>query len=125
MTEYLNEFLADKATMLVEENFTGVRAEWWWERRLGGGIAVCQVLAPRAMSREISDRTGHGQPEVQRAVEKELGLEDLEPVVLNFEMPGETSAPEAARMLQDRSSTSEGLAAGLYRQIEESIRAGE
>lgn len=35
MPEYLNQFLADKATMLVEENFTGVRAEWWWERRLG------------------------------------------------------------------------------------------
>ncbi|CAN5583930.1 hypothetical protein BH24ACT21_BH24ACT21_08700 [soil metagenome] len=125
MTEFLNEFLADKATMLVEENFTGVRAEWWWERRLGGGIAVCQVLDPRAMSRQISDHTGRDQPEVQQKVEEELGLEDLEPVVLNFEMPGETSAPVAARMLQDRSSTSEGLAAGLYRQIEESIRATE
>lgn len=125
MTEFLNEFLADKATMLVEENFTGVRAEWWWERRLGGGIAVCQVLDPRAMSRQISDHMGHDQPEVQQKVEEELGLEDLEPVVLNFEMPGETSAPEAARMLQDRSSTPEGLAAGLYRQIEESIRATE
>ncbi len=125
MTEFLNEFLADKATMLVEENFTGIRAEWWWERRLGGGIAVCQVLDPLAMSREISARTESSQPEVQRKVGEELGLEDLEPVVLTFEMPGETSAPVAARMLQDRSSTPEGLATGLYRQIEESIRAGE
>jgi len=25
----------------VRENFTGVRAEWWWERRMGGGIEVC------------------------------------------------------------------------------------
>lgn len=125
MTEFLNEFLADKATMLVEENFTGVRAEWWWERRLGGGIAVCQLLDPRAMSQEISNRTGHDQLQVQRKVEEELGLEDLEPVVLNFEVPGETSAQEAARMLQDRSSTPEGLAAGLYSQVEESIRAAE
>ena len=125
MTEFLNEFLADKATMLVEENFTGIRAEWWWERRLGGGIAVCQELDPLAMSREISHRTGQSLPEVQGVVEEELGLEDLEPVVLTFEMPGETSAPVAARMLQDRSSTPEGLAAGLYRQIEESIRATE
>ncbi|MGB3633469.1 MAG: hypothetical protein WA982_05475 [Rubrobacteraceae bacterium] len=125
MTEFLNEFLADKATMLVEENFTGVPAEWWWERRMGGGIAVCQVLDPQAMSREISGRTGHAQREVQQTVEEELGLEDQEPVVLTFEIPGETSAPVAARMLQDRSSTPEGLAAGLYRQIEEKIRAAE
>ena len=125
MTEYLNEFLADKATMLVEENFTGVRAEWWWERRLGGGIAVCQVLDPRYMGHSISEETGSEPAEVERAVQQELGLEDLEPVVLNFEMPGETSAPEAARMLQDRSSTPEGLAAGLYKQVEEKIRASE
>ena len=125
MSEQLNQFLADKATMLVDENFTGVRAEWWWERRLGGGIAVCQVLDPRSMSRRISVETGLGLPEVERTVQQELGLEDLEPVVLNFEMPGETSATEAARMLQDRSSTPEGLAAGLYRQAEETARVAE
>ena len=107
--------------MLVEENFTGIRAEWWWERRLGGGIAVCQVLDPRSMGRRISEETGRDLSQVQRVVERELGLEDQEPVVLNFEMPGETSAPEAARMLQDRSITAEGLAAGLYRQIKEAL----
>lgn len=125
MTEYLNQFLADKATLLVEENFTGIRAEWWWERRLGGGIAVCQELDPGAMGRDLSNRTGGDPEEVRQAVEKELGLEDSEPVVLTFEMPGELSAQEAARMLQDRSSTPEGLAAGLYRQVEESIHARE
>ncbi|MGF1472761.1 MAG: hypothetical protein ACFB50_13610 [Rubrobacteraceae bacterium] len=125
MTEYLNQFLADKATMLVEENFTGIRAEWWWERRLGGGIAVCQELDPRAMSHQLSKERGRPLAEVQRVVGEELGLEDLDPVVLTFEMPGETTAPEAARMLQDRSSTPNGLAAGLYRQIEEALRAGE
>ena len=122
MPEYLNEFLADKATMLVEENFTGVRSHWWWERRMGGGIAICQELDPEAMSREIASKTDQA-PEVARAsVKEELGLEDLEPVVLTFEIPGETSAAEAARMLQDRSSAPEGLAAGLYRQIEEAVR---
>ena len=121
MPEYLNQFLADKATMLVEENFTGVRAEWWWERRLGGGIAVCQELDPASMAREISGKTGREENEVQRVVEDELGLEDAEPVVLNFEISGGTEASEAARMLAERSSTPEGLAANLYRRIEEAI----
>lgn len=122
MTEYLNEFLADKATILVEENFTGVRSHWWWERRMGGGIAVCQELDPESMSQQIASETNEDANTVRASVEAELGLEDLEPVVLTFEIPGETSATEAARMLQDRSSTPEGLAAGLYRRVEEAIR---
>ncbi|MDQ3318270.1 MAG: hypothetical protein M3522_13200, partial [Actinomycetota bacterium] len=79
MPEYLNQFLADKATMLVEENFTGVEAEWWWERRLGGGIAVCQELDPSSVAREVSQKTGREEDEVWRVVEEELGLEDPEP----------------------------------------------
>ena len=121
MPEYLNQFLADKATMLVEENFTGVEAEWWWERRLGGGIAVCQVLDPTVMAREISSRTGHEENEVRRVVEEELGLEDPEPIVLTFELPGDVEASEAARTLAERSATPEGIAANLYRRIEEAI----
>ena len=121
MPEYLNQFLADKATMLVEENFTGVEAEWWWERRLGGGIAVCQELDPTAMSREISLKTGREEDEVRRVVEEELGLEDPEPVVLNFEIPGDTEASEAAMLLAERSSAPEGLATNLYRQVEETV----
>ena len=121
MPEYLNQLLADKATMLVEENFTGVRAEWWWERRLGGGIAVCQVLNPAAMAREISKSTGEKPQEVERIIEEELGLEDLEAIVLTFEIPGNTTAAEAARMLAERSATPEGLAADLYRRVEEAI----
>jgi hypothetical protein len=119
--EYLNEFLADKATMLVQENFTGVGADWWWERRLGGGIAVCQELDPAAMAREISSKSGHDEREVRRVVEEELDLEDPEPVVLTFEIPGDTEASEAARMLAERSATPEGLAANLYRTIEEAV----
>ncbi len=121
MPEYLNQFLADKATMLVEENFTGVEAEWWWERRLGGGIAVCQELDPASMAREISGKTGREENEVRRAVEEELGLEDTEPVVLNFEIPGDTEASVAATMLSERSVTPEGLAANLYRRVEEAV----
>ena len=43
-----NQFLADSATALVRESFTGVGAPWWWERRVGGGIEVCQEFDPEA-----------------------------------------------------------------------------
>jgi hypothetical protein len=119
--EYLNQFLAEMANALVRENFTGVRAPWWWERRMGGGIEVCQELDPEAMSREISEKTGRVAAEVRRVIEEELGLEDTEPVVLTFEIPGDTEAGTAAGMLAERSSTPEGLAAGLYRQVEEAV----
>ncbi len=119
MTERLDQLLADKATVLVQENFTGVAAEWWWERRMGGGIAVCQELYPEAVAREISSKTGHSVEEVERILEEELGLEDAEPVVLTFELPGDTTAAEAASILAERSVTPEGLAANLYRRIEE------
>ena len=122
MAEKLNELLADKATLLVRENFTGVEAEWWWERRMGGGIEVCQELDPEAMSREISERTGTSVDEVRRTVEEELGLEGMEPVVLTFEIAGDATEEEAAKLLAERSSEPEGLAAGLYRRIEEVVR---
>ena len=124
MPEYLNQFLADRAAALVEENFTGVRAAWWWERRIGGGIEVCQELDPEAMSREISEKTGREVSEVRRIVDEELGLEGAEPVVLTFEIAGNTEASRAAEMLAGRSSEPEGLAAGLYRRVEEVVRAG-
>jgi hypothetical protein len=120
--EYLNQFLAERADALVRQNFTGVEAEWWWERRLGGGIEVCQELDPEAMSREISEKTGRGVSEVRRTVKKKLGLEDMEPVVLTFEIAGETEAGAAAGMLAERSSEPAGLASGLYRRVEEALR---
>ena len=122
MAEYLNQFLAQRAAALVQENFTGVRAAWWWERRIGGGIEVCQELDPEAMSREISEKTGRDVSEVRRIVEQELGLQDTEPVVLTFEIPGDTEVGAAAKMLAERSSTPVGLATGLYRRVEEVIR---
>jgi hypothetical protein len=124
MPEYLNELLADSATALVHESFTGVNAPWWWERRMGGGIEVCQELDPEAMSREISERTGHEASEVRRAIADELALEDTEPVVLTFEIAGETETRRVAEMLAERSSEPEGLASGLYRRIEEVVTKG-
>ncbi|HEV3477192.1 MAG TPA: hypothetical protein VG127_06905 [Rubrobacteraceae bacterium] len=122
MPEYLNQFLADKAGALVRENYVGVEATWWWERRMGGGIEVCQELDPELMSREIALKTGREVTEVRRVVEEELGLEDPEPVVLTFEIPGDTEAGAAAEILSERSSEPEGLASGLYRRVEEALR---
>ena len=122
MPEYLNQLLADSATALVHESFTGVSAPWWWERRLGGGIEVCQEFDPEAASHEISAKTGREVPEVRRAIAEELGLEDAEPVVLTFEIAGETETGQAARMLAERSSEPQGLAADLYHRVEEILR---
>jgi hypothetical protein len=122
MPEYLNQFLAERAGALVRENFTGVDAPWWWERRMGGGIEVCQELDPEAMSRKISEKTGRDGSEVRRIVQEELGLEDVEPVVLTFEIPGDTEAGAAAEMLVERSSEPEGLASGLYRRVEKAVQ---
>ena len=123
MPEYLKGLLADGATALVNESFTGVNAPWWWERRLGGGIEVCQEFDPEAASREISAKFGHDVSKVRQAMAEELGLEDAEPVVLTFEIAGETEIGQVARMLAERSSEPEGLASGLYRRIEERVRA--
>ena len=121
MPEYLQGLLADSATALVHESFTGVSAPWWWERRLGGGIEVCQEFDPEVASREISAKTGREVSEIRQAIAEELGLDDAEPVVLTFEIAGETETSEVARMLAERSAEPEGLASGLYRRIEERI----
>ncbi len=122
MPEYLNQLLADSATTLVRESFTGVSAPWWWERRLGGGIEVCQEFDPEAASREISAKSGREVAEVRRAIAEELGLDDAEPVVLTFEIAGETETRRVAEMLAERSSEPEGLAADLYRRVEEAVK---
>ena len=124
MSEYLNQLLADSATALVNESFTGVSAPWWWERRLGGGIEVCQEFDPEAASSEISAKTGREVSQVRLAIAEELGLEDAEPVVLTFEIAGDTETGKVARMLTERSAEPEGLASGLYRRIEEIVRTG-
>jgi hypothetical protein len=58
---------------------------------------------------------------VRLAIADELGLDSAEPVVLTFEIAGETETGEAARMLAERSAELEGLASGIYRRIEEII----
>ena len=119
MPEQLKELLADGATALVNEGFTGVNATWWWERRVGGGIEICQEFDPELASREISARTGHEIAEVRRTITEELALEDADPVVLTFEISGETETSRVAAMLAERSAKPEGLASGLYRRIKE------
>ena len=123
MPEQLKELLADGATALVNEGFTDVGATWWWERRVGGGIEICQEFDPEAASREISAKTGHEVAEVRRTIMEELGLEDADPVVLTFEISGETETGRVAAMLAERSTEQEGLASGLYRRIEEVLGA--
>ncbi|MGH3088559.1 MAG: hypothetical protein ACRDSJ_14720, partial [Rubrobacteraceae bacterium] len=114
MSEPLKGLLADRAAQLVHESFTGVEAEWWWERRIGGGIAVCQTLDPEAMSEKISGNSESSVSEIRATIEQELGLEDFEPITLTFEVSGDASIEEAEEMLANRSRTPEGIAAGLY-----------
>ena len=121
MPEKLNGLLADGATALVKESFTGVATTWWWERRVGGGIEVCQEFDPGAVSREISARTGRDVAEVKRTIVRELGLEDSEPVVLTFEVPGEMETDRVAALLAERSARPEGLASSLYDRIAEAL----
>ncbi len=121
MSEPLHTLMADPMMALVHDNFTGVEARWWWERRMSGGIEVCQELDPEAMSREIAAKTGKDESEVRRIIEEELGLEDVEPIVLTFEIAGDATTEQAARMLQERSSEPEGIAAGLYRRVEAAL----
>ena len=91
---------------------------------MGGGIEICQELDPETMSREISERTGKSVDEIRRTVEEELGLEGMEPVVLTFEIAGEATVAEAAKMLQERSSQPHGLAAALYAEVEGALAEG-
>jgi hypothetical protein len=121
MPEQLNELLADAATALVSESFTGVNATWWWERRMGGGIEICQEFDPELAIREISAKTGQDVCRVRLALARELGLDSAEPVVLTFEVSGQADTGDAARMLAERSAKPEGLASGIYQRIEDAI----
>lgn len=125
MSEQLNQLLADSAATLVKESFTGVNATWWWERRLGGGIEVCQELDPETMVQKLTHKTGREPNEIRSIVREKFGFEDLEPVVLTSEVPGDATTVEAARILAERSATPEGLAAPLYRRVEEAVRGRE
>jgi len=71
------------------------------------------------MARDLSEETGREASEVRRAIEDGLRLEDDEPVVLTFEIAGDLTVAEAARMLQERSSRPEGLAAAIYAEVGE------
>ena len=124
MSEQISQYLADQATMLVRESFTGVRAEWWWERRIGGGIEVCQELDPERAGRNLSRELDVSRERATEAVLSELGVdeaEEPETVVLTFEIPGDATADEASNLLSERSATPEGLAAPLYERVRNSL----
>lgn len=120
-SEQISQYLADQATLLVRESFTGVRAEWWWERRIGGGIEVCQELDPDRAGRDLSRELGVSQERATEAVLSELGMNEPETVVLTFEIPGDASADEASSLLSERSATPEGIAAPIYERARKAL----
>lgn len=117
----LNALLADDMREVVEGNFAGVDAGWWWERRLDGGVVVCQELDPEEMVREVGTALGRGIEESRRIAVARLGLEDLDSVVLTYEIPGDVAVEEAARRLGERSVTPAGLAEKIYRQLADAL----
>jgi hypothetical protein len=120
----LNQLLAGQAAKLVHESFTGVDGQWWWERRIGGGIAICQTFDPKKMANELSEGSGKTPSEVEETVVRELGLEDLDPITLTFEVPGDSTTDEAARILEARSATPRGIAEGVYHEVEAALKEG-
>jgi hypothetical protein len=122
MSRYVEQLFTDRVGALVEENFTGVEAEWWWERRTGGGVSVCQELNPEKMVAEVAAALGRDVSEVRRTAIMTLGLEDFEPVVLTFDILGSAAVDEAADILAERSRTAEGLAEKIYRSLAESLQ---
>ena len=122
MGKPLNRILADEMDDLVAENFTGVEAEWWWERRMDGGVEICQEFDPSTMIAEMAEASGRDVRDVQRAAIASLGLENLEPIVLTYEIPWNTTTEEAAESLAYRSSTANGLADNIYRHLARSLR---
>lgn len=120
----IDQLLADEAADLVEGNFTGVEAEWWWERRLDGGIAICQEFSPEAMIFEIAEAMGRDVAEVRQAAVRSLALQDFEPVTLTHDIEWDTEEREAAKRLRQRSTTATGLADKLYQQVAAALREG-
>ncbi|AHY47322.1 Hypothetical Protein RradSPS_2039 [Rubrobacter radiotolerans] len=90
---YVEQLLTDDIETLVGENFTGVDAEWWWERRVGG-VAVCQEMDPERMIAEVAGAFGRDVREVREAAVTALGLKHFEPVVLTFEIARDATVEE-------------------------------
>lgn len=122
MATYVEQLLTDQTGALVDENFTGVEAEWWWERRVDGGVVICQEFDPERMVAELASALRREASEVRETAVRTLGLEDFEPVVLTFDIPRDTTVDEAAELLAQRSRVAEGLAEKIYRQLAETIR---
>lgn len=89
---------------------------------MSGGVEICQELDPEEMIRNLAQKTGEPAGKVRRVVERELGIEDTDPLVLTFEIAGESTEREVAALLAERSSTPQGLAAGVYERVEQAVR---
>lgn len=122
MATFVEQLLTDKIGALVDENFTGVDAEWWWERRIDGGVAICQEFDPERMIAEMAVVFKREASEVREMAVRTLGLEDFDPVVLTFNVGRDTIVDEAAEILAQRSRVAEGLAEKIYRQLAETLR---
>lgn len=122
MCKPLNRILSGEMEALVTENFTGVEAEWWWERRMDGGVEICQELNPGTVVAEMAGAFGRDIRDVRRVAVASLGLEDFDPVVLTFEISWNTTSDEAAESLAYRSSTANGLADNIYRHLARALR---
>lgn len=118
----LDQLLADDMYALVEDNFSGVDAKWWWERRMEGGVTICQEIDPEVLTREMAQVFDLNEDEVRRIAVRALGLEGFDPVVLVYELPGYTPENRAADTLAERSSTSAGLGASIYYELAGAIR---
>ena len=72
----------------------------------------------------ITVKNGSPISGLRRIISHRLGLENDDPVVLTFEIGGETAVADASRLLSERSASPEGLAAALYREIEAACSPG-
>lgn len=120
----LNQLLADEMDTLVRDNFSGADATWWWERRMDGGVSICQELDPAALTAEMAEVFGLNKDEVNRIAVRTLGLENFDPVVLVYELSGYTPTEQAVSALSERVCTAAGLAEGTYLQLAAAIRDG-
>lgn len=117
MERRLDSVFTDEALKLIEQNFTGVAGEWWWERRIGAAITICQELDPVALAREVAAEAGRSEPEMRELAVEELGLDDLDPLTLTYELPGDTPVERAAELLRERSATPRGLTESPYQRV--------
>lgn len=118
----LDQMPENEAATLVETCFTEVDAEWWWQRAADGGVTISQTLDPERLVSQIVEASGRYPYEIRQIALKTMGVEELEPSVLSFSIPGDTTVDEAADYLTFWSATPYGLAESIYRQLIAALR---